>query len=173
MQKCFCSSCGRRLCASCRARVAATAWLVAICWRLPCARRAVMPLDRWVAVIAIKCPEKGDLQGKPLSKEDAATIHSLLETTTDRKAVIFCIAMCFKKLPLCKKTLFFWKIKEIANFQVKRKSSCSNWAAMWRASGSRRRTRWNRFVYWRILKVKQDFSTCLYRIARKDHVLWK
>ena len=65
-----------------------------------------MPLDRWVAVIAIKCPEKGDLQGKPLSKEDAATIHSLLETTTDRKAVIFCIAMCFKKLPLCKKTLF-------------------------------------------------------------------
>ena len=62
-----------------------------------------MLLDRWVAVIAIKCPEKGDLQGKPLSKEDAATIHSLLETTTDRKAVIFCIAMCFKKLPLCKR----------------------------------------------------------------------
>lgn len=51
--------------------------------------------------------EEGDLQGKPLSKEDAATIHSLLETTTDRKAVIFCIAMCFKKLPLCKK--FFGK----------------------------------------------------------------
>ena len=31
VQKCLHSSCGRRLCASCRARVAATAWLVAIC----------------------------------------------------------------------------------------------------------------------------------------------
>ncbi|PAV68488.1 hypothetical protein WR25_06978 [Diploscapter pachys] len=70
--------------------------------KLPCSRRCDRLARGHLLTIAVR--KKGSHaagSGKPLSKEDAATIHSLLETTTDRKAVIFCIAMCFKKLPLC------------------------------------------------------------------------